>query len=291
MNLAYPTTVAAIPGWAADNGIGIVETRRRFAQYEVLRGIARSDELRGVLVFKGGNALDFVYRPSRSTVDLDFSADMDLLSDRMDVDRLRTLPAESIESTEGDLGLLLRVQRVEQQPPGTGRTFVTYHATIGYALLHEVRLHRRMRNGEASPTIVPVDVSLNEPICASRIVEIDDGCSLRVSDIDDIVAEKLRALLQQPLRNRRRPQDLLDIVTILRDGPPLDPQRVAPFLLEKAAARNVPVTRRAFRDPAVAERARQGYEELRVTTRSAFIPFDAALIMLVAFIDRLSIPD
>jgi hypothetical protein len=189
VNLAYPTTVAAIPGWAAANGVGVVEARRRFAQYAVLRGIARSDELRGFLVFKGGNALDFVYRPSRSTIDLDFSADMDLLPDRLDIDRLRALLAESIESAQRDLGLLLRVQRVEQQPPGAGRTFVTYHATIGYALPHEARLLRRMRIGEASPTIVPVDVSLNEPICASRVVDIDDGCSLRVSDIEDIVAE------------------------------------------------------------------------------------------------------
>lgn len=50
---------------------------------------------------------------------------------------------------------------------------------------------------------------------------------LRVSTAEDIVAEKLRALLQQALRNRTRRQDLLDIAALLRAGVPLDPARVA----------------------------------------------------------------
>jgi predicted nucleotidyltransferase component of viral defense system len=52
------------------------EARRRFAQYAVLRAIASSARLSELLVFKGGNALDFVWSPNRSTSDLDFSADM-----------------------------------------------------------------------------------------------------------------------------------------------------------------------------------------------------------------------
>ncbi len=53
------------------------EARRRFAQYAVLRAIASLAWLSEPLAFKGGDdALDFVWSPDRSTIDLDFSAYM-----------------------------------------------------------------------------------------------------------------------------------------------------------------------------------------------------------------------
>lgn len=64
--------------------MNVNEGRVRFAQYAILRAIAYSDRLSRILVFKGGNALDFVWHPNRSTQDLDFSADMDLI----DLDRV-----------------------------------------------------------------------------------------------------------------------------------------------------------------------------------------------------------
>ena len=60
--------------WAGERGVGMSEAPRRFAQYAVLRAIASSARLSELLVFKGGNALDFVWSPNRSTIDLDFSA-------------------------------------------------------------------------------------------------------------------------------------------------------------------------------------------------------------------------
>lgn len=61
---------------AGERGVGMSEGRRRFDQYAVLRAIASSAWLSELLVFKGGDALDFVWSPNRSTIDLDFSADM-----------------------------------------------------------------------------------------------------------------------------------------------------------------------------------------------------------------------
>jgi hypothetical protein len=78
-SLNYPTSFGAIPDWAEKNGVGVREARLRFAQYGVLRGIASSASLRDLLVFKGGNARDFIRDASRSTLDLDFSMDMSKL--------------------------------------------------------------------------------------------------------------------------------------------------------------------------------------------------------------------
>ncbi len=44
-----------------------------------------------------------------------------------------------------------------------------------------------------------------------------------------------------------------------------------------SGARNVPVSKAAFRHPELAERASRGYEELKSTVRGDYIPFDEAL--------------
>lgn len=60
MTLYYPSDFSVIETWCAANDINVREGRNRFAQYAVLRAIASSRRLSNMLVFKGGNALDFV---------------------------------------------------------------------------------------------------------------------------------------------------------------------------------------------------------------------------------------
>ncbi|WP_373047015.1 nucleotidyl transferase AbiEii/AbiGii toxin family protein [Vulgatibacter sp.] len=112
---------------------------------------------------------------------------------------------------------------------------------------------------------------------------------VRISTREDIVAEKLRALLQQVLRDRYRCQDVLDLAVMLRGGAELDTGKVAKFLLEKAAARDVPVSRTAFHGPELAARARVDYEALESTARHEFIYFDDALARVLEFVDRLGL--
>ncbi len=161
---------------------------------------------------------------------------------------------------------------------------------IGYVLTDEVRLRTRVQKGEKSTHVIKLDISLNEPICASTTVSIDGTHDLRVSTLEDIVAEKLRALLQQSIRNRGRRQDVLDIAVIVRSRT-IDHDAIAEYLLRKAAARNVPVSRAAFHADDLAARASVGYAELEQTTRVSFIPFADALRELYALVDRLPIPD
>ncbi len=295
MNIAYPATFGEIRPWSRDNGVDSNEGRVRFAQYAILRGIASSRTLSELLVFKGGNALDFVWQPNRSTRDLDFSADMGIVGDTWDPAEVGALLKDSLRGGLGivtaQLGVVFAIHSVTKQPPGPGSTFVTYALRIGYALPDQGPLIGRLAQGLPSPQVIPVEVSLNEPICADRPTDIRATHTLRVSTLEDIVAEKLRALLQQPLRNRGRRQDLLDIAVILGANPHLDHALVAAFLERKARARGVPVSRAAFRAPEIARRASQDYEALRETTRKTFVPFDQALQSLLNFIGTLTIPE
>lgn len=65
MTGGYPRSVAELAPWADANHVTVDEARRRFAQYVELCGIASVPTLRECLVFKGGNALDFVWMANR----------------------------------------------------------------------------------------------------------------------------------------------------------------------------------------------------------------------------------
>ena len=288
----YPVSFEAVDVWAKDNRVPIAEARQRFAQYAVLRTIASSAFLRKSLVFKGGNALDFMWSPNRSTLDLDFSIDMHAPgANELEEAGLERLLTRALAVSARELGVAMAVHSVKRQPPGVGKTFVTYTAKIGYALPDDPRNRTRLRHSQPSSLVVPVEISLNEPIGADENLTLDGKRTLRVSTLDDIVAEKLRAFLQQKkeIRNRNRPQDLLDIAYLLKRNLPLDVDLVSRYLIEKARARNVPVSKTAFRDPELADRARQDYEDLQYTVRADFIPFGEALDLLYNLVEKLDI--
>jgi len=265
----------------------VAEAKFRFAQYGILQAVADSRTLSRVLAFKGGNALDFVWQPNRSTKDLDFSSKDSTLT----AEQIRIFLTPSLERVSRSMGVLYRVQKMEQQPPGPNRSFITFEGMIGYALPEDRRNRLLIQRDEKSNATVPLDVSLNEPIC--RIVEVDIASSnpLQVCQLEDIVAEKLRALLQQPLRNRCRPQDVLDICVAVQENPALDLNLTAEFLLEKARARNVPVSRAAFQREEIRRRAFEGYNELRETTRRAFTEFEEAFAIVLGLVDGLPLPE
>jgi len=287
VKLAYPTSLRGIGEWAASNSMRVAEAKFRFAQYGVLQAVADSRTLSQILAFKGGNALDFIWQPNRSTRDLDFSSQDSTLT----ADRLRTFLTPSLDRVSRSTGVLYRVQRMEQQPPGPDRSFITFDGAIGYALPEDRRNRQLIEKNTSSRATVPLDVSLNEPICG--VVEIDIASSnpLQVCQLEDIVAEKLRALLQQPLRNRHRPQDVLDIAVAVKGNPDLDISLTAEFLLKKAKARNVPVSRAAFHQDEIRSRALEGYNELRETTRNAFIEFEGAFSIVMGVVDRMPLAD
>lgn len=292
--LNYPTSFEGVADWASKNRVSIPEARLRLAQYTILRAIASSRALRDLLVFKGGNALDFIWSPNRSTRDLDFSVDMDRLQNKdLFETELETLLSGALARTGRELGVTAAVHSLKRQPPGEGMTWVTYTAKIGYALPGDTKNRTRLEGGQPSTLVIPVEISINEPIGADRSLKLNGTEAIRVSTLEDIVAEKLRAFLQQKgeIRNRRRPQDLLDIAYLLRGDTALDIDNVSRFLLMKAAAREVPVSKAAFRDTELLERAHYGYEELRDTVREDFVPFDEASGLLYDLVGQLKISE
>jgi Nucleotidyl transferase AbiEii toxin, Type IV TA system len=109
---------------------------------------------------------------------------------------------------------------------------------------------------------------------------------------EDNLAEKLRALLLQPIRNRSRPQDVYDIASRFREfGGTLDLAKISEFLLKKAQARNIQPTKSSF-DESVRSRAAAGYDtQIRAEAPNAFIPLEEAWPEVLGLVSRLTIPD
>ena len=279
----FPTQLDEIVAWAKRQNISLAEARQRFAQFAILFSIAASRRLSQLLVFKGGNALDFFWHSNRSTQDLDFSVG-ETPSEEIPWNEVF---GSAFTVTASAKGVLLRVQRAERRPPGASRTWPSWNLKIGYALPEDRSNRRKIEARQAVPTVVPVEISLNDVVCAEERQSVGGSFALRVCTLEDIVAEKLRAYLQQTKRNRFRKQDLLDIAAIRVRGLDLDLERVALFLRAKAAARDVFVSKEAFRDPDLVRRAQTDYAQLKSTTREIFLPAPEALAHLLALVDAL----
>lgn len=291
MNRRFPSSFALLSEWSADNDIPLMEGRRRFAQFAVLSSISSISALRDLLIFKGGNALDFIWNPNRSTIDLDFSTQHDPRGNEQWFEQLRMQFDLGLRQADGLYSVRATIQSWKQYPPESEVGFAAVSGNVGYALPDERALWQRMRLGRPSNQVIPVDISINDPICAYTELTLAPGRHIHVAVLEDIVAEKLRALLQQPIRNRYRCQDVLDLAVVLQRNQALDILRVREYLMAKSAARGIAPTNGAFRNEEVRRRAQQGYQSLEGTSRLTFVPFSAAFEAILSLVESLNLPD
>jgi predicted nucleotidyltransferase component of viral defense system len=288
----FPDDFSEVEAWASANGVSVAEARRRYAQRAILVGLSTQPILRNALVFKGGNALDFVVQPNRGTIDLDFTIDTAGSSTLQGTEALSALFSDALVEAARRYDLALQVNSVKQRPPGADKTRFSYDVRVGYGLPDESSQRQRMARGLKSTQVIPIEISSNDVICSYDYAPIDAGFPrVKIATIEDIIAEKLRALLQQPIRNRERRQDVLDIAVLIRLHPDIDRPRVGGFLVLKCEARDINPRKSSFLDPEVRRRAAIDYDALESTTRVLFIPFDEAWEMLIAFVSTLPIPD
>jgi predicted nucleotidyltransferase component of viral defense system len=292
MSDLYPLRLADVESWAKRNGATTREARQRFVQFVLLDAIGSASGLRDQLSFKGGNALRFCYGSRRTTADLDFSAAPGFPDS---AEEIRRRLADAVLPAGRAWGIALRVQRVRRNPPGPAGTHPTFEAAVGYAFPTD-RLYATLLAGSEvnSNSTVPVEISINEEVCeADNRRILGSPAQIRCCALEDILAEKLRALLQQKLRHggMSRRQDLHDIVRIARShGLEIDFAKVRAFLLRKSAARNIAVTRSAF-DSEVRRLASVDWDSLFDQFNPDFLPIDLAWQELQLFLDRLGLPD
>ncbi|WP_027729472.1 nucleotidyl transferase AbiEii/AbiGii toxin family protein [Variovorax paradoxus] len=96
------------------------------------------------------------------------------------------------------------------------------------------------------------------------------GATIRSYTLHNVLAEKMRSLLQQPIRRRNRRQDVYDIWLLLESGEAIssaDLSKIHNILLASCASKGVIPDARAMEAVQVMEMARKGYEDLRSDVR------------------------
>lgn len=279
----YPSDLSEIGSWRQEQQVSTEQARIRFMEFVILSCIASHRITRRGMVLKGGNALRFAYQSPRSTKDLDFTADTNSIPDNSD--GIRRLLDESLAFAERRFNVKAKCQRVRRNPRRPDATRPTYDVGIGYQLPSDRYFHD-FKDRQVS-TVIPVEITLNDLVCDTQ--EWADVEGLRVCSLEDILAEKLRSLLQQKPRNRNRWQDVYDVCTYARRAG-FDKVKIADFLKRKSSIREIEVRKSGF-DAEVRERAAFDYDiHVKTGAPRDIIPFDEAWQAVKSLVESLDIP-
>ena len=198
---------------------------QRKATEIVLNAIAMTETLSKHLFLKGGILMALKYKSPRNTGDIDFTIDLDAhnditttLRDEIDVE----LPRAVVET--GYVGFHLRVQAIKILPKKSSLEEDTYPAIkvkVGYVIDDNTngttfeRQRERLKKGTA-PNVITIDISFNEEISGHQAIMLENENSIiKAYSINDLIGEKIRALLQQPEKKKKRRQDIFDISLLI----------------------------------------------------------------------------
>lgn len=262
--------------------------RERQATEILLAAVGQSKSYGDQLYLKGGTLMGVVYDSPRQTADLDFTAVFSP-GDNIEDELCGALDPE-LQRAAARLGypsLVCRVQTVNRQPRRdhfVEAAFPALEIKIAFAE-RGTRSHQQLQAGQC-PTVLKMEVSFREPVHAVQLVRLgpDSPGGVRAYSLVDVMAEKLRALLQQDIRNRKRRQDIYDLDFLLRALPPTpeDEKDIHKALLVKARARGIEPRPDSLSDPGVRSRAEAEWHTLELEV-GELPDFDDAYAAVEAF--------
>ena len=281
---SYPTLLNGIAQWGRENGTTTLQANIRFMEFVILNCIASNQTTGRGMVLKGGNALRFAYQSPRSTKDLDFSVATEDIPD--DADRLRNLLNDALRYALRRFNVKAKCQHVKRNPTSLKGTRPTYDITVGYQFPSDAYFNSF--ENRTVPTVISVEISFNDLICET--CRWTGNEFLQVSSLDDILAEKLRALLQQKTRNRNRYQDVYDISKYVRQNA-IDRSKIGNYLQQKSEIRDIEVRKSSF-DNVIRDKAALDYENrIHEEAPHNFISFEDAWQDVLSLVQSLDIPD
>ncbi len=254
----------------------------------VLDAVGQAPGLWDRYVVKGGLALRYAYGSPRRTPDLDFNT-VRGFAETLPPDRLDVLHAFCDRLEEGLAQVAPRY--------GFARLVVQFREFLSDYPVIYVRVGYTHVPGRMPPydDYVELQATLGAQICETRPAEVE-GLPVRVPVLEDILADKLKVLLEQPHRGTYRASDLFDLwYGATRLGGAFDRAKVGRYLREKypASADLPPLTKAAYRDPSVRAHAAEHFDALREQLPPAFAmpSVDEALAAVHRLVDALDLPE
>lgn len=259
-----------VHGWVQEAPRGTQARRRREVTEIILNTIATSSELQNTCHLKGGTLMGLLYGSPRFTADIDLTSTAAPVESSIKefietLDASMTYTARALVYTD----YMLRVHSYKEKPRphsfSDGSTWPALKIKINYADRQNRGQLAAFEAGKAVETIT-IDVSFNEPVTHIEILELDDGNELYAYGLIEVLAEKYRALIQQPIRNRGRRQDVYDIAHILGqdDISLVDKGLLKATIIAKSIGREVEgaITQQALANPEVAAKAKADWMSL-----------------------------
>ncbi len=265
---------ASLPPYAA-----APDQRARLA---VLAALRADDALARDYVLKGGLVFQHVYGSPR------VSSDIDLNHAEAHLNEITEAHRQTLKAVCERIGA-----RLIETAPRFGLDDACLRIVKWSELLPTVFAEVDYRAGDASGA-VEVQITLCERVCHTVLGRID-GVPVLTSTLDDLVADKLKVLLQQHRRHEVRHSDVFDLWYALVRAPFVpDPATVREALLTKLTSwpTYLPLTADAFRQPGIEAFAEQGYRALRAEQPDLpFAPFDVVWDAIQAFVDAMELPE
>ncbi|WP_417844631.1 nucleotidyl transferase AbiEii/AbiGii toxin family protein [Thalassospira sp.] len=264
----HENLIVDIAEWVDRVSADPVAHLERQATEVLLTALGKTPSIGDRVYLKGGILMGVVYRSIRSTSDIDFTTD--LIPDVSLPALIRKELNDAFPRATADIGypdLLFNVQTLKVRPSPAGllsAMFPALEIKVGYALRGTPQ-EKRFLAGK-SVDVLSVDISFNEPIGAIQLVRLsgDTNASIHAYSLNDIISEKIRALLQQIKRNRNRRQDVYDLNLLISRFEFSDQEKaeLLNVLLVKCHAREITPDQLALENPEIAERARAEWRSL-----------------------------
>nr|WP_319515781.1 nucleotidyl transferase AbiEii/AbiGii toxin family protein [uncultured Cohaesibacter sp.] len=249
-----------IPAWVNKAEGDPVTLLQRQATEVILTAIAMTSPLNEKLVLKGGLLMGLAYDSPRQTSDIDLSAA--LLPEDGIGEKICAMLDEAYPMSAAELGyvdLIIKTHSVKPHPNKT--IFGTANCPaiemkVGFAE-KDSNEHKAIEKKRPPNSIIKIDISFNEQLHQTQILELTDGPKLLAYGLSEIIAEKYRAMLQQVKRNRYRRQDVYDL-NILIQHDAIDKDMKAQILeafLDKARSRDLDPDKHSLQSEEVKQRS------------------------------------
>jgi predicted nucleotidyltransferase component of viral defense system len=261
-----------IKGWVDAVKTDPLAYRNRQVTEILLTAIGQAPSLKSSLVLKGGTLMALAYDSKRVTSDVDFTAVVgpEGFDERLREELDALLPRTAI--TLGYIDLLCRVQSIRKLPRPQSFESMNFPALlvkIGSAV-RGTSEEKALAEGRAS-RVVDLEISFRDEVFNAQSLRLDGGgIAVRAFTLHELIAEKFRALLQQPIRNRHRRQAVYDIALLMEEHylSPEDRVLIHKTLVEKCASRHIIPNAASLTDPDVVERAGTDWSTLGLEVRN-----------------------
>jgi predicted nucleotidyltransferase component of viral defense system len=249
----------------------------------VLTAIGLAPSLHTNLVLKGGAAMALAFKSTRVTGDVDFTSIVEPaeLAEKLTPELNELLPKTAIKL--GYLDLLCQVQSVKKMPRAENfedHDFPALRVRIGSAKRGTTEA-ARLAEGKAS-RVLDVEISFRDHVYTFQELNLmGAGVAVRAFTIHELVAEKFRALLQQPVRKRNRRQDVYDIAFLIDDHDFSDDDKaiILATLIKKCRSRGIDAKQDSMDNPEIKQRAQADWDTLALEIGD-LPPFDERFALM-----------